>query len=109
MRPLLPIKSSLQSTGILNKPWGSDNCRLLHPSVLNNLISDAGQLVALMVPSGDGNSSLLYSLMGTASYGASTGRMWVNTRPMRLARLRRIMGYVPQVGRCHSFMVRCRS
>ena len=52
-----------------------------------------------MGPSGAGKSTLLYALMGTARYGAARGRLWVNGREMRLARLRRILGYVPQA-RC---------
>ena len=54
-------------------------------------------VTAVMGPSGAGKSSLLYALMGTAKFGGCTGRMWINNRPMRLARLRRIFGYVPQV------------
>ena len=50
-----------------------------------------------MGPSGAGKSTLLYALMGTARYGTTRGRLWVNGREMRLARLRRILGYVPQV------------
>ncbi len=50
-----------------------------------------------MGPSGAGKSTLLYALMGTARYGATRGRLWINGREMRLARLRRILGYVPQV------------
>ena len=50
-----------------------------------------------MGPSGAGKSTLLYALMGTAKYGATTGRVWVNNRAIPLQRLRRIVGYVPQV------------
>lgn len=50
-----------------------------------------------MGPSGAGKSTLLYALMGTARYGSTRGRLWINGREMRLARLRRILGYVPQV------------
>ena len=49
-----------------------------------------------MGPSGAGKSTLLYALMGTARYGSARGRLWINGREMRLARLRRILGYVPQ-------------
>lgn len=49
-----------------------------------------------MGPSGAGKSTLLYCLMGTSTYGRTTGRLWVNGREMRLSRLRRVMGYVPQ-------------
>lgn len=55
------------------------------------------QVVAIMGPSGAGKSTLLYTLMGTARYGTTRGRLWINGREMRLARLRRILGYVPQV------------
>ena len=58
-------------------------------------------MVAIMGPSGAGKSTLLYALMGTARYGSTRGRLWVNGREMRLARLRRILGYVPQVA-CRS-------
>ena len=44
-----------------------------------------------------GKSTLLYVLMGVAKYGVFTGQVWVNGRQMRVSRLRRIMGYVPQV------------
>ena len=57
-----------------------------------------GQVVAIMGPSGAGKSTLLYALMGTARYGVTRGRLCVNGREMRLERLRRILGYVPQVG-----------
>lgn len=57
----------------------------------------AVQVVAIMGPSGAGKSTLLYALMGTARYGSTRGRLWINGREMRLARLRRILGYVPQV------------
>ena len=60
------------------------------------------QVVAIMGPSGAGKSTLLYALMGTARYGAARGRLWVNGREMRLARLRRILGYVPQARSSHS-------
>lgn len=50
-----------------------------------------------MGPSGAGKSTLLYALMGTARYGVARGRLCVNGREMRLERLRRILGYVPQV------------
>ncbi|BDA44911.1 probable broad substrate specificity ATP-binding cassette transporter at N-terminal half [Coccomyxa sp. Obi] len=54
------------------------------------------KVVAIMGPSGAGKSTLLYALMGTARYGSTRGRLWINGREMRLARLRRILGYVPQ-------------
>ena len=50
-----------------------------------------------MGPSGAGKSTLLYALMGLAKYGKTTGRVWVNERAIPLQRLRRIVGYVPQV------------
>ena len=55
------------------------------------------QVVAIMGPSGAGKTTLLYALMGTARYGIARGRLCVNGREMRLERLRRILGYVPQV------------
>ena len=55
------------------------------------------QVVAIMGPSGAGKTTLLYALMGTARYGVARGRLCVNGREMRLERLRRILGYVPQV------------
>ena len=51
-----------------------------------------------MGPSGSGKSTLLAVLMGTATYGTFTGQVWINGRLMKVSRLRRIMGYVPQVG-----------
>ena len=50
-----------------------------------------------MGPSGAGKSTLLSALMGTANWGATKGQVWVNNRAIPLRRLRRIMGYVPQV------------
>jgi ABC-type Mn2+/Zn2+ transport system ATPase subunit len=54
------------------------------------------KVVAIMGPSGAGKSTLLYALMGTARYGTTRGRLWINGREIRLSRLRRILGYVPQ-------------
>ena len=65
------------------------------------------QVVAIMGPSGAGKSTLLYALMGTARYGATRGRLWINSREMRLARLRRILGYVPQVPPAAHIMASC--
>ena len=62
------------------------------------------QVVAIMGPSGAGKSTLLYALMGTARYGVTRGRLCVNGREMRLERLRRILGYVPQVCRESSIL-----
>ena len=59
-----------------------------------------------MGPSGAGKSTLLYALMGTARYGVARGRLCVNGREMRLERLRRILGYVPQVRRALRFRSR---
>lgn len=55
------------------------------------------QVSAVMGPSGSGKSTLLAVLMGTAIYGTFTGQVWINGRLMKVSRLRRIMGYVPQV------------
>lgn len=55
------------------------------------------QMAAVMGPSGAGKSTLLYALMGTAKFGSFSGRVWVNNRAIPLQRLRRIVGYVPQV------------
>ena len=51
-----------------------------------------------MGPSGAGKSTLLSVLMGTARGADFQGQVWINGRVMRVSRLRRIMGYVPQVG-----------
>ena len=59
------------------------------------------QIAAVMGPSGAGKSTLLYALMGTAQWGATKGQVWVNNRAIPLRRLRRILGYVPQVS-CNS-------
>lgn len=50
-----------------------------------------------MGPSGSGKSTLLGVLMGTANYADFQGQVWINGRVMRVSRLRRITGYVPQV------------
>ena len=55
------------------------------------------QVVAIMGPSGAGKTTLLYALMGTARYGTTCGHLWINGREIQLRRLRRILGYVPQV------------
>lgn len=55
------------------------------------------QVVAIMGPSGAGKTTLLYALMGTAEYGTTRGHLWINGREIQLRRLRRILGYVPQV------------
>ena len=60
-------------------------------------LGQLAQVVAIMGPSGAGKTTLLYALMGTARYGVARGRLCVNGREMRLERLRRILGYVPQV------------
>ena len=61
-------------------------------------VADDEQVSAVMGPSGSGKSTLLAVLMGTATYGTFTGQVWINGRLMKVSRLRRIMGYVPQVG-----------
>jgi ABC-type multidrug transport system ATPase subunit len=55
------------------------------------------QVSAVMGPSGSGKSTLLAVLMGTATYANSSGQIWINGRLMKVSRLRRIVGYVPQV------------
>lgn len=55
------------------------------------------QVSAVMGPSGAGKSTLLSVLMGTASGADFQGQVWINGRAMKVSRLRRIMGYVPQV------------
>lgn len=50
-----------------------------------------------MGPSGCGKSTLLSVLMGNADYGRHQGQIWINGRELRVSRLRRITGYVPQV------------
>ncbi len=50
-----------------------------------------------MGPSGAGKTTFLNALMGTVKYGTISGQVWVNRRAMKMSRLRRIMGFVPQV------------
>ena len=50
-----------------------------------------------MGPSGAGKTTFLNALMGTVKYGSISGQVWVNGRAMKMSRLRRIMGFVPQV------------
>ena len=50
-----------------------------------------------MGPSGAGKTTFLNALMGTVKYGTISGQVWVNGRAMKMSRLRRIMGFVPQV------------
>lgn len=50
-----------------------------------------------MGPSGAGKTTFLNALMGTVKYGTISGQVWVNGRGMKMSRLRRIMGFVPQV------------
>lgn len=60
------------------------------------------QVSAVMGPSGCGKSTLLSVLMGNANYGSYQGQIWINGREMKVHRLRRITGYVPQViALCH--------
>lgn len=51
----------------------------------------------MMGPSGAGKTTFLNALMGTVKYGTISGQVWVNGRAMKMSRLRRIMGFVPQV------------
>ena len=44
-----------------------------------------------------GKTTFLNALMGTANFGTISGRVWVNGREVRMSRLRRIKGFVPQV------------
>lgn len=55
------------------------------------------QVAAVMGPSGAGKTTFLNALMGTVKYGSISGQVWVNGRAMKMSRLRRIMGFVPQV------------
>lgn len=55
-----------------------------------------GQVAAVMGPSGAGKTTFLNALMGTVKYGTISGQVWVNGRAMKMSRLRRIMGFVPQ-------------
>lgn len=63
------------------------------------MIDDWGvvQVAAVMGPSGAGKTTFLNALMGTVKYGTISGQVWVNGRAMKMSRLRRIMGFVPQV------------
>lgn len=54
-----------------------------------------------MGPSGAGKTTFLNALMGTVKYGTISGQVWVNGRAMKMSRLRRIMGFVPQVTQSH--------
>ena len=60
------------------------------------------QVAAVMGPSGAGKTTFLNALMGTVKYGTISGQVWVNGRAMKMSRLRRIMGFVPQVLPIHS-------
>lgn len=52
---------------------------------------------AVMGPSGAGKSTLLNALLGQMHFGIISGRVTVNGHAIRLSRLRRITGFVPQV------------
>ncbi|KAL3159875.1 hypothetical protein ABBQ38_010273 [Trebouxia sp. C0009 RCD-2024] len=54
------------------------------------------KVAAVMGPSGAGKTTFLNALMGTVKYGTISGQVWVNGRAMKMSRLRRIMGFVPQ-------------
>ena len=58
------------------------------------------QVAAVMGPSGAGKTTFLNALMGNVKYGTISGQVWVNRRAMKMSRLRRIMGFVPQVHFC---------
>ncbi|KAL0037315.1 hypothetical protein WJX79_001603 [Trebouxia sp. C0005] len=57
---------------------------------------NSAKVAAVMGPSGAGKTTFLNALMGTVKYGTISGQVWVNGRAMRMSRLRRIMGFVPQ-------------
>lgn len=61
------------------------------------------QVAAVMGPSGAGKTTFLNALMGTVKYGTISGQVWVNGRAMKMSRLRRIMGFVPQVNPVTSY------
>ena len=63
------------------------------------------QGAAVMGPSGAGKTTFLNALMGTVKYGTISGQVWVNGRAMKMSRLRRIMGFVPQVRACPCWYV----
>lgn len=65
----------------------------------HNELSNDVQVAAVMGPSGAGKTTFLNALMGTVKYGTISGQVWVNGRGMKMSRLRRIMGFVPQVRR----------
>ena len=63
------------------------------------------QVAAVMGPSGAGKTTFLNALMGTVKYGTISGQVWVNGRAMKMSRLRRIMGFVPQVLQQHQCLL----
>lgn len=56
----------------------------------------AGQLVALMGPSGAGKTSFLNVLCGKASYGTMKGEVWINGDSRDIQDLKPVTGFVPQ-------------
>ena len=53
----------------------------------------------LALAAGAGKTTLLNTLAGKAqAYGTQAGSIFVNGRPDRLERYKRVMGFVPQVG-----------
>lgn len=56
----------------------------------------AGHMAAIMGPSGAGKSTFMNVLCGKASYGYTTGKVWVNGEEHDLSFIRSVMGFVPQ-------------
>ncbi|KAK9803611.1 hypothetical protein WJX72_004863 [[Myrmecia] bisecta] len=54
------------------------------------------KVVGILGTSGAGKTTFIHALMGRASFGVTTGDVWVNERNIPLSRLRRILGFVPQ-------------
>ncbi|CAE8596876.1 unnamed protein product [Polarella glacialis] len=61
----------------------------------------AGRMCAIMGPSGAGKTTFLNALCGKASYGKTTGSIYVNGQKGSVADCRRVMGFVPQDDTVH--------
>eukprot|EP00927_Polykrikos_kofoidii_P024257 TRINITY_DN22096_c2_g1_i1.p1 TRINITY_DN22096_c2_g1~~TRINITY_DN22096_c2_g1_i1.p1 ORF type:complete len:991 (+),score=171.65 TRINITY_DN22096_c2_g1_i1:444-2975(+) len=57
---------------------------------------EAGQMVAIMGPSGAGKTTFMNVLCGKATYGTRTGTVLINGEAKDIRDFKRVMGFVPQ-------------
>ena len=79
--------------------WGSGAAWRFCAGVTDLKYKRGGPAPALLaLAAGAGKTTLLNTLAGKAqAYGTQAGSIFVNGRPDRLERYKRVMGFVPQV------------